>query len=238
MNKEIKLKCSKKYENNLKNTFKHVEITNEEKTIIVNNDLVCDFNPSLYVEQRILRCLKKHNQKILSSDKIKLMISLNTKTKRFLIDCEQSLFEDFYDLSKNNSSLENFHEQNSRIFEKSYNDMMFEAELFCDMQQLKNIAMIKISQTMLNQFDKTWQDIVDILKNFYNVLEINYFVVEIKNEINKNILIYSEEINLCGFCLVGQKNILISKDSSVWTVDSKYKFNKIANELKEYNRFD
>lgn len=235
MKSEIKLKCSKKYESNLKNTFNFVETTNEEKTIIVNDEFTCDFDPNLYVEQRIFRCLDKHEQTLLESDKIKLMISLNSKTKRFLTDCDQSLFEDFSKLS--DVDCNTFYDKNSKIFEKSYKETLFEASLFSDIEQIDNIAIIKTSKKFLNKNEKTIACLIQTLKQFYNVCDVEYFVIEIKNNSRKNILIYSLKQNLDNFYI---QECEMEKDGNVCYIETKNKFklNKILTELKEYRSFD
>lgn len=229
----MKVTCSKKYEDNLKKTFKYVETTEVEKTIIINEKLVCDFNPDLYLEQRICRCMKKHNQTISQNDKINLMLSLNRKTKRFLIDCDQSLFEDFAFLSDVDQDM--FFDLNSQLQEKSYQDTIFEATLMKHIEQVGTCALINVTQEFIDKNRKTQMDLVSIVKNYYHVNNVNYFVFNVTEIKFRTIIIYAPNINIVDLYFDFGENIFQSSDTLIQKVSSKIKINKILNYLKEYN---
>lgn len=233
---KIKLKCSKQYEEKLKKTFKYVETTSKEKTIVVNNDLECEFNPNLYVEQRIIRCLLQHDQIINEDDKIKFMTSLNRKTNRFLTDCDQSLFEDFSCIS--DVDVDEMYNENCKLVEKSYEQVIFESNFLETISEHDNIAKLTCTKSLLDENDKTFNDLVDIVKGFYNVENIDYFVIQVCDFKCQYYLIYSPSKTLENIYFYEGENIKYDNHNSHWKFESKFKFKDIINSLKELECYD
>lgn len=233
---KLKLTCSKKYEKNLKKTFKYVETTNKLKTLIINDNLICNFDPNLYLEQRISRCLKDNDVEINEDDKIKLMVSLNRKTNRFLNDCEQSLFEDFSYLSSVDENL--FYEENKKIFEKPYKDVLFEAEVFENVYNDFNIAIIKICSSVLEKYNKDICDLEYLSSQQYNIKNIDYLMFFVIYEQEHLCLITSSKVDLSDFCFENGDIIKREKEKVLIKTTNKCKMNKIICDLKEYTYFD
>lgn len=237
MDSEIKLKCSKKYEENLKKTFKYVESTSEEKTIVINDDMVCEFNPALYPEQRIARCMSQHNKEINQVDKINMMVSLNVKTNRFLSDCDESLFDDFALLS--DVDMDMFYNENRKTTEKSYHDVCFEASLFALVEQYDNVAHFDICESIFTEYNKTHDDMVCVIKNLFNVEIVDYFVMSVKDEnsCNTTVYIYSPLGGLENIYIDEAENTNCGSNLTVWEYDCKFKISKLINSIKEIECF-
>lgn len=182
----LKITCSKKYEDNIKKVFENISICKEEKTIIINDKFKCNFNPNLYVEQRILRCLRENNIDISDSDKIILAKSLIKKTKRFLLDTDLELFKDFQYLI--NTNRERLYIEMQSLIDKPYADHLFEAEIFKTINLKNGISIITIKEDTYLKYKKDIDDILKIIFSFPNIKDAKNWLIVNKFSERKDII--------------------------------------------------
>ena len=195
MIKNLDIMCSEQYRKKIEKIFDNVTVLEKEKTIVINNEFECEFNPDLYLEQRILRCLQKNDFNISDDIKIILSKSLINKTKRFLLDTDKELMADFEYLIDTNREKLSLEIQS--LFEVSYNDVLFESEIMSTVSQNENIATINVYQDILNKYEKTISNVIEYIKDLGLIEGINSWIINyyINDKCSKVYIISNDDLS-------------------------------------------